>query len=155
LFLFLDPLIVIFFQMRVCAKTISYNPWILMAIGSILLGGSQFALNLIHGASLLSMLCLALMIIVWVLGEMLFMPVSTVVCYDDARKDKKGLSIGGWKFAYSSGHIAGPLLAGNILHYLGYGANWFFSFCIGSIVCFICFLRYRYTTSYQAIAIHP
>lgn len=130
--LWLDPILVIIFQLKVNEIFKNIDGYLMMGIGSLLLGGALSALNFVHNIYGIIGVCF-----LWVLGEMIFMPISQVLCFQQGSLARKGLSLGAWRIAYSCSLVAGPYLSGVLLDRYGFYANWFCSLSLGISVATI------------------
>lgn len=133
----LDPLIVSIFQVKVTKLVSPLKVHYQLAIGALLLGIGLFALILVQSVIGAIFACL-----IFILGEMLFMPTSFVHCYESAGTKRKGMAAGSWRSAYSLGLIAGPALSGFLMEYYNYDACWVLAGTLG-IFLFILFFCQR------------
>jgi MFS family permease len=128
-FFALDPLLVVLFQIRIMKALEKFNKNSLAFVGCILLGISTFGMGI--SSSMMEMFC---SLIIFTLGEMLFMPLSVALCYQYGGANHNGLGIGAWRSAYSLGMMIGPLISGITMFYLNDQSAWIVSsvLCIGS-----------------------
>lgn len=129
LLFWLDPIIVSLFQVKVSQIASSLKVYYQLAIGGLLLGAGLFALMFVQSLSGAVFACL-----IFILGEMLFMPTSFVQCYELAGVKHKGWAGGIWRSAYSSGLIVGPVLSGFLLEQYHYTACWILSGALGLFI---------------------
>jgi MFS family permease len=133
----LDPVIVALFQVKVTKLASPFKIHYQLAIGALLLGSGLFALMFVQSIS-----GAILAGLIFILGEMLFMPASFVHCYESAGAKRKGMATGSWRSAYSSGLIAGPVISGFLLEYYNFNACWILAGALG-IFLFILFFCQR------------
>lgn len=79
--------------------------------------------------------------LIFILGEMLFMPTSFVQCYESVGSQRKGMAAGAWRSAYSLGLIAGPSLSGLLMEYYNYQACWILAGILGLLLFVLFFSR--------------
>lgn len=128
-FLFLlDSLIVTAFQVPFSKWYASFSLGFVAIVGAILLGVATFALQFAH-----SVLALTFSLILFSIGEMLFMPNSITLSHQLGGQAHRGLGMGAWRSAYAIGMMLGPLIAGVVMHYSTPQGTWLLS----SLVCFI------------------
>ena len=139
-FLFLlDSLIVTAFQVPFSKWYASFSLPSVAIVGAILLGLATFALQFSH-----SVLPLAFSLILFSIGEMLFMPNSITLSHQLGGQTHRGLGMGAWRSAYAIGMMVGPLIAGIVMNYSTPQAAWLLS----SLVCFVAAgLMYTQSTS--------
>lgn len=126
IFFWLDPIIVSLFQVKITKIASPLKIHHQLAIGGLLLGTGLFALMIVNSIGGAIMACL-----IFILGEMLFMPTSFVQCYESAGHKRKGMAAGAWRSAYSSGLIVGPVLSGFLMEYYSYNACWILAGILG------------------------
>jgi MFS family permease len=128
-FFALDPLLVVLFQVKISKALEQFNKNSIATIGCILLGLSTLGMGL--SSSMIEMFC---SLIVFTLGEMLFMPLSVALCYQYGSANHNGLGIGAWRSAYSLGMMIGPMVSGIAMFYFNNQSAWIISaiLCIGS-----------------------
>ncbi len=68
-----------------------------------------------------------LSLVLFTVGEMLFMPLSVALCYSFGSDSYKGIGIGAWRSAYALGMMIGPLLSGFAMHYSNSKMAWLLS----------------------------
>ncbi|HAT6979851.1 TPA: MFS transporter [Legionella pneumophila] len=129
LLFWLDPIMVSLFQFKVSQMASSLKVYYQLAIGGLLLGGGLFVLMFVQNLVEAVLACL-----IFILGEMLFMPTSFVQCYELAGAKYKGWTAGIWRSAYSSGLIMGPVLSGFLLEHYHYTACWILSGILGLFI---------------------
>ncbi len=131
--LWLDPLVVILLQVKANKLLDRVDNLIMMASGSIILGLSLFMLQFTTGILIIAMLCFT-----WVLGEILFMPASTILCFNHSKEG----AIGAWRIAYSLGLIVGPYLETSYVEQYGFNSNWTLALVIGLLICSLCLVSW-------------
>lgn len=130
----LDPIIVSLFQVKITKIVSPISTHYQLAIGGLLLGTGLFALMIVHSISGAIAACL-----IFIAGEMLFMPTSFVQCYESVGIKRKGMAAGAWRSAYASGLIIGPTLSGLLMEHFNYNACWILAGILG-LLLFISFL---------------
>lgn len=128
----LDPLIVSIFQVKVTKIVSPLKVYHQLAIGGLLLGTGLFALVIVNSIGGAILACLT-----FILGEMLFMPTSFVLCYESAGTKRKGMTAGAWRSAYSMGLIVGPTLSGFLMEHYNYNACWILAGILGLFLCIL------------------
>ncbi|WP_094092135.1 MFS transporter [Legionella clemsonensis] len=129
LLFWLDPIIVSLFQIKVTHLFSSIKLNMVMAIGAMFLGLGLFLLAIVK-----TLIGVILAIVVFILGEMLFMPASSVLCFESTDERKKGFSIGSWRIAYSLGLMVGPLISGWLMHHYSFNSCWYLASLIAATV---------------------
>ena len=134
----LDPIIVSLFQVKITKIVSPIKTHYQLAIGGLLLGSGLFALMIVHNISGAIAACL-----IFIAGEMLFMPTSFVLCYESASVERKGMAAGAWRSAYTSGLIIGPTLSGLLMEHYNYNACWILAGILGLLLCILFLVSYR------------
>lgn len=138
-FLFwIDPVIVALFQVKITSFFAKYRPTRVMGFGALLLGSGLLLLMYVDSFFGAMLSCL-----VFICGEMLFMPTSSVLCFESAGNKKQGFSVGAWRTAYSSGLMIGPLVSGLLLHYYNYNYCWMFAGAVSILIFLILLIEER------------
>lgn len=132
----LDPVVVSLFQVKVTKVASSLKTKHQLAIGGLLLGAGLFALMMVQSLGGAILACL-----IFILGEMLFMPTFFVQCYESVGSQRKGMAAGAWRSAYSLGLIAGPSLSGLLMEYYNYQACWILAGILGLFLFVLFFSR--------------
>jgi len=93
-----------------------------------LLGSSTFAMGL--SSTMLEMFC---SLIIFTIGEMLFMAHSVALCHQYGSSNHTGLGIGAWRSSYALGMMIGPLISGVAMYYFNAKSAWL----ISSLLCLV------------------
>ena len=130
----LNTILIVFFQAPLVNYVKKYNQIILVGVGAFLMGFGMLMLcfSFIFIISILS--C-----IIWTIGEMLFMSMTRLICYEKGITKKKGQSLGLYQTIYASSKIVGPVLGGFIYHYFSGNMIWYLSAVIGWICLVSCY----------------
>ncbi|HGH3060744.1 TPA: MFS transporter [Legionella pneumophila] len=123
-----DPILIALFQVKLSKRIERFNKHIVACIGCILLGVSTFAMGL--SSTIQGMFC---SLLVFTLGEMLFMAYSVALCHQYGSSNHSGLGIGAWRSAYALGMMIGPLISGVAMYYFNAQSAW----TISSLLCFM------------------
>lgn len=89
----INPLLVTFFQLRITRATTWFPPGPKLVTAMLLMGGS-FLLLLVSGSAAM----FALVILIFVIGEMLWVPTSQAIVAGLAPEDVRGAYMAGWLF---------------------------------------------------------
>lgn len=81
--------------------------------------------------------------IIWTTGEMLFVSMAQLLCYESSQADKKGRSLGLFQSVFALSNIVGPVLGSSIYQYWGGDLLWYFSGGIGVICYLLCWSMSR------------
>lgn len=128
LFFATDPVLIVLFQVRLAKRIEKYNKHVIASIGCGLLGISTFAMSI--STTMLGMFC---SLIIFTIGEMLFMAYSVALCHQYGSANHSGLGIGAWRSSYALGMMIGPLISGLAMQFYNAQLAW----SISSILCFI------------------
>nr|WP_106331217.1 MFS transporter [Legionella pneumophila] len=123
-----DPILIALFQVKLSKRIEGFNKHAVACIGCILLGASTFSMGL--STTILGMFC---SLLVFTLGEMLFMAYSVALCHQYGSSNHSGLGIGAWRSAYALGMMIGPLISGVAMYYFNAQSAW----TISSLLCFM------------------
>lgn len=123
-----DPVLIALFQVKLTKSVEKFNKHMIASIGCLLLGVSTFAMSM--SSTMLGMFC---SLVVFTIGEMLFMAHSVALCYQYGSSNHNGLGIGAWRGAYALGMMIGPLISGLAMYYF----NAQFAWTISSLLCVI------------------
>lgn len=123
-----DPILITIFQVKISKFVERFNKHVIASIGCVLLGASTFAMGL--SSTMLEMFC---SLIIFTIGEMLFMAHSVALCHQYGSANHSGLGIGAWRSSYALGMMIGPLISGLAMYYF----NAQFAWTISSILCLI------------------
>lgn len=123
-----DPILIALFQVKLSKRVERFNKHIIASIGCVLLGVSTFAMGL--SSTMLEMFC---SLIIFTIGEMLFMAHSVALCHQYGSSNHTGLGIGAWRSTYALGMMIGPLISGVAMYYFNTQSAWL----ISSLLCLI------------------
>ncbi|HAT3881190.1 TPA: MFS transporter [Legionella pneumophila] len=123
-----DPVLIALFQVKLSKLVEKFNKHMVASIGCVLLGVSTFAMGI--SSTMLEMFC---SLVVFTIGEMLFMAHSVALCHQYGSSNHSGLGIGAWRSAYALGMMIGPLISGLAMYYFDAQFAW----TISSILCLI------------------
>lgn len=128
----LDPIIVSLFQVKITKIMSSVKIHYQLAFGGLLLGTGLFTLLIVNSLGGTILACL-----IFIFGEMLFMPTSFVLCYESAGIERQGKAVGTWRSAYSLGLIVGPTFSGFLMEHYNYNACWILAGILGLFLCIL------------------
>ncbi|RPI66884.1 MAG: MFS transporter, partial [Ignavibacteriales bacterium] len=80
---------------------------------------------------------LAMTIIIWTFGEMIFFPISAAYVSEIAPKKKMGEYMGFYQMTFSIAFMLGPWLGTEVLEHLGSVTLWIFTFSLGALSAFM------------------
>lgn len=128
-----NVLLVVLFQQNIVNRLAAYNKFLLVGIGSFLIGIGMLTLNLsaLFAAAFLS--C-----VIYTLGEMIFFSIVQLYCYEKSEISHKGRSLGRYRTVYASSRFLGPALGGIIYRHFGGDSLWYISGFIGLTFLFLC-----------------
>ena len=120
--------LVVFFQLPITRRTKSYNPWVLLAVGSLFfaVGFGMFAF-----ISALGFFVAAFAIIT--AGEMIFFPTQQAIVARLAPEDMRGRYLAAAGLGFSLPNIIGPSLGGLLLDRADPNLLWY----LGSLLCLV------------------
>lgn len=133
----LDTILIVLFQAPLVNFLKNYNHLLIAGLGGLLMGVGMLILSFSTNFTLGIISCLF-----WTTGEMLFIPMSQLVCYENSAMGKKGQTMGTYKAVYASSLIIGPTLGSVVYQYGGGDMLLHISFLIG-LLCFLSCLRNR------------
>jgi predicted MFS family arabinose efflux permease len=117
--LVINPVMVTLFQMRLIGWTASYPAALKLAVGLPLMGFSFLLLSISS-----SLPVIALVIFLFVIGEMLWVPSSQSIVARLAPADIRGAYMGAFGMTASAGWALAPFLGLNVRAAAGDGATW-------------------------------
>ncbi len=117
----LNPLLVTIFQLRVTRRTAGFAPGPKL-VTAMLLMGSSFLLLIVSGSPAM----FAVVILIFVTGEMLWVPVSQAIVAGLAPEDVRGAYMGAFGSTASIGFALGPFVAFQLSDNHGDNAAWLF-----------------------------
>jgi MFS family permease len=117
--LVLNPLSVTLFQLRLTRRVAGVSPTVKLPLAMALMG---FPFLLLSASAAIPVV--ALIIVVFVIGEMLWVPTSQAVVAALAPTDIRGAYMGAFGSTSAFGFAVGPLVGLQIRHRFGDGAMW-------------------------------
>ena len=137
-FLFtLNSALVVFCQAPLVGRFERSNTISMMGIGAFLFAAGMFMLVLPVGFWIAIVSC-----VVFTLGEMIFMTMAQVVCYDHSAHDAKGRGLGFYQATSGVSMVVGPAVGGWIYGGLGSSALWYASGIVG-VLCLLACNHYK------------
>lgn len=127
----LDTSLIVLFQTPLVNFFNKHNKIFIVGIGAFLMGLGMLILSFSFNFYLAIVSCLT-----WTSGEMLFVSMSQLVCYEKGAKKKKGQSIGAFQAAFAASAVAGPTIGGFVYRFAGADILWYLSAGIG-VLCFL------------------
>jgi predicted MFS family arabinose efflux permease len=138
----LNTVLIVFLQTPIGGIFKDSNKFIMAGVGALLVG---LGMMLLSFAWVFSIAIIAGFI--YTIGEMLFIPMAQLICYQNGAAKKKGQSIGMYQTTYALSVVIGPIIGTHIYHHFGGHVVWYGSGLLG-IVCFmLCFLYVKKTTT--------
>jgi MFS family permease len=98
-------------------------------LAGIFLVGFSYLLFIFSGSFLLGLLIVS----IWTVGEMIFMPLNSATPINVSTKSNRGLYMSYFWMTWSAVQIAAPIVSLSFIHYFGYTAFWFFLFGISLV----------------------
>lgn len=137
----LDTVLIVLFQVPLSNMLSNKDPIFVMGAGAFLMGLGMLMLSFSSYFSLAVFSCC-----LWTTGEMLFIPSSQLIIYENSTQTKKGQSIGMFQSTYAISTVVGPLLGGYLYSSLGRNSMWYLSAIIGTLCLFFCLtsLNHKY-----------
>ena len=136
----INPILIVFFQVPLVNRFKESNKVMLTGYGAFMMGAGTLMLVLP-----LTVFIAIISAIIYTVGEMLFMPVTQLICYQRADENKKGQGLGMYQTVYAASVVVGPAVGGVIYHKFGGDLLWYFSGVIG----FICLLLGFYFKKFE------
>jgi predicted MFS family arabinose efflux permease len=133
----INALLVMLFQTPVGNLLSNRNKILMIGVGEFLLGFGMFILSYSFTFWLVIVAC-----VIYTIGEMIFFPMSQLVCYQLALGPKKGHNLGLYRTTYASSRVAGPAIGGAIYHNMGGTMVWYVSGILG-LFCLLACLYYK------------
>lgn len=131
----IDPFFIAFFSLRFNRLFKNISPSLTMAFGAVMMSIGTFCLGLSH--SIPSIICST---IIFLVGELLFMPASCVLCFESISSSKEGFAINLRKGVFTLGTMLGVFGAGVVLEHYSFLASWSISsLCSLSVFCILAF----------------
>ncbi|HVN62573.1 MAG TPA: MFS transporter [Gaiellaceae bacterium] len=116
-----NPLLVTLFQLRLTRRVTAISPATKLFVAMLLMG-LPFLLLSVNA----SIFVVVLILLVFVLGEMLWVPTSQTVVAAIAPEDLRGAYMGAFGATAAAGFALGPLLGLQVRHAFGDSAMWIF-----------------------------
>lgn len=135
----LNTVLIVFFQTPIGGWFKDYNKILMAGTGALVVGLGMMLLSFasVFGIALIAGL-------IYTTGEMLFIPLAQLICYENGAAKKKGQSVGMYQTTYAISVVLGPIIGTHIYHHLGGQAVWYGSGFLG-VICFIlCFLYVKH-----------
>jgi MFS family permease len=136
----LDTSLIILFQAPLVNSLNNYNKIFIVGIGAFLMGLGMLVLSFSFNFYLAIVSCL-----IWTTGEMLFISMSQLVCYEKGATKKKGQSMGAFQATFAASAVAGPVLGGFAYRFADGNVLWYLSAGLGSL----CFLACNFYKKYD------
>lgn len=133
----LDTVLIVLFQAPLINLLNNRNKIFTVGMGAFLMGLGMFVLSMSSTFILAIISC-----VIWTTGEMLFMSMARLVCYEKGADKKKGQSMGAFQATYAVSTVIGPAIGGFIYQYLGGNMLWYLSGMIG-LFCLIACTYYK------------
>jgi len=111
----------------------SQNKINMLGMGLLLLGGGMMLL-LIANTYLIALISA----FIWTLGEMIFIAMAQLICYQQSNVHQRGRAQGLYQTIYATSVTIGPTLGGALYHHLGSHSVWFACGCLGLLGFVIC-----------------
>ncbi len=127
----LDTLLIVIFQAPLVNLLKKANKILFTGIGGFLMGFGMLILNVSSFFYLAIISC-----VLWTTGEMLFIPLAQLICYEKGLKKNQGKRIGAYQAVYAFGTICGPVFCSQIYFYYGSEMLWY-AFGVVGICCFL------------------
>lgn len=137
----LDTLLIVILQAPLVNTLKNINSILLVGVGALLMGLGMFTLNFSIYFYMAIISCL-----IWTTGEMIFITMAQLVCYECGIENKKGHTMGIYQATYASSRVIGPMIGGYIYYHFSGNALWSLSFLVGLLcfTCCLCIKKYDY-----------
>lgn len=129
----LDTILIIFFQPFLINLLSKFNKVIVVGVGAFCMGFGMLILSVSDFFSMAILSC-----IIWTIGEMLFMPMARLVCYEYSPPTKKAQNIGIFKGMYAFSIISGSTLGGIVYQEYGGQILWYICGIVGIFCLIMC-----------------
>lgn len=129
----LDTVLIVLFQAPLVNMLNNYNKILATGIGAFLMGLGMLVLSFSLSFFLAIISC-----VIWTIGEMIFVAMAQLVCYEKGAQKKKGQSMGIYQAVFACSKIIGPLIGGFIYHTYGGNFLWYLSALIGAVCLIAC-----------------
>lgn len=129
----LDTVLIVLLQAPLVNALKNHNKIMVAGFGAFLMGLGMLVLSFSFTFFLALISC-----VIWTTGEMLFVPMAQLLCYEKGEEKKKGQNMGIYKAVYACSMVAGPTLGGIIYHYLGGNRLWYVSAALGCLCLVAC-----------------
>jgi MFS family permease len=131
----LDTFLIVFVQAPLTNSLGSCNKMLVMGLGAFMMGAGMLILSLSHVFVMAILSC-----VIWTTGEMLFVPMSQLLCYENGGAKQQGQVMGIYQSVYAVGAVLGPAGGGFIYHQSGGNMVWYGCMLLGSISLFLSML---------------
>lgn len=124
----LDTVVIVIFQAPLVSYLSDRNKISNIALSTAFMAASMLVLSLCFNFMLAILSC-----ILWTVGEMLFIAMTQLVCYEQGAEKKKGEALGILQATLAASRVIGPTLGGMIYQVLGGQLLWQLSamICLG------------------------
>lgn len=127
----LDTILIVIFQAPLVNLFSKSNKIFYAGLGGLFMGFGILILNFSSSFYIAIISC-----IIWTTGEMLFIPLSQLICYEKGLTQTQGSRIGAYQAIYALGTICGPVIGSQIYYYYGAEMLWY-GFGIIGLTCFL------------------
>jgi predicted MFS family arabinose efflux permease len=133
----INTLLIIFIEVPLVTALSEWSYRRTLALGALLIGAGFGALALAQGFR-----SVALTVVVWTFGEMIFLPGSAAYAAEAAPAGRRGEYIGLYAMSFSTAFALSPWLGARVMEALGARALWVATLLAGSLSAFL-LLRLR------------
>ena len=133
----INAIMIVMFELALTGWSQRHNPRRLIALGYFLTG-IGYALSGVSG----SVVAMALCVVVWTIGEMVYAPVTGAYVTNLAPDMYRGRYHGMWVFTWSIGMILGPIL-GTLLYQKNAGMYWVVCGLVGCVAAAFALGRWK------------
>lgn len=130
-----NAVLIIFFQVPLVGYFKKHNKILMMGLGGFLYGLGMCLLSVAVYYWIAVLACL-----IESVGEMLFVSLAQLVCYQYADEHKKGESLGWFQSVFAASVVVGPYAGSLIYHHFGGKVIWYSSGIIGIICLLSCLI---------------
>ncbi len=106
----LDTSLIVLFQTPLISLVSKSNKIFIVGLGAFLMGLGMLVLNYSTYYFILALLSC----VIWATGEMLFVPMAQLVCYEKGGEKKKGQALGIFQATFALSSVTGPIIGGLI-----------------------------------------
>jgi len=129
----INTILIVLLQVPVVGYFKHHNKILMMGIGALLYGLGMAMLSVAVYYWIAVLACL-----VESLGEMIFISLAQLVCYQYADEKKKGESLGRYQSVFATSVVVGPYLGALVYHHFGGKIIWYLSGIIGMVCLIAC-----------------